>query len=108
VRPAMVGTLETAGVAASLRHLDAAVDAHVVVGRELALAGAGDDDRLAGDAHGHVVAGVRQFLDSADIEPVTHEKLLDIEPVELRRGVHGTGRVTGFGERSAHGGYVDR
>src|SRR5262249_30087450 len=59
-------------------------------------------------AHGHVVARIRQLLDPPDVEPVAHEELLDVEPIELRRGVQGAGRVARLFERPADSGHVDR
>ena len=106
VDPAVIRALERARVAAALGDLHAPVRAHVVEGRELAGISTGDGDGLAGDAHREVIARPRQLLDAAGVEPVPHEEALDVEPVELRRGVECAGRMAGLGERTTDGGRV--
>ena len=67
--------------------------ADVGEGVERAVRVAADDDRLADDVHGHVVAGVRELFDACHDEPVAHEELLDLHRVDLGRGVVNAGQM---------------
>ena len=101
VGPAMVGAAELLGVALTGRDLDTAVAAHVGEGAEPAGGIAGDDDGLVHDAHGHVVAGVRELLGAGHAEPVLHEDFVFLAPVDLGRAVNVAGHVVRAVERRA-------
>ena len=83
----MVGALEVLEVALAGGDLDAAVGAHVVEGVELAGVVPRNDDRLAHDVEGHVVAGLLDLLGAGHGEPVLHKDLLLLEREDLGRGV---------------------
>ena len=94
VKPPMVGAAEFLGIAvADGRHLDAAVTADVGEGVELALLVLADNDRLAGDAHGRVVARLRKLFGAADAQPILHEYLFDLFVEDVPRGVHVPGQM---------------
>ena len=63
---------------------------------ERAVRVAADDDRLAHDVHGHVVAGARDLLDTRHNEPIVHEELLDLHRVDLGRSIVNAGQMPRF------------
>src|SRR6185437_3137589 len=88
VRPAVVGAAHRlAAVAVAVEDAGGAVTAHVREGAELAVLAADDGDRLAGDRHREVVAGLAQLARVAHQEPVAGEDLAPLGLVQLRAAV---------------------
>ena len=93
VEPTVVGARKLLGVALARRDLDAAMSADVREGVELAVLVARDDDRLADDVEGQVVARFLELLLTPDEEPILHVHVLFLEGEHLRRRVHVAGRM---------------
>ena len=87
VEPAVVRAGELLGVARLLRNGHAAMSATVHEGVQLARLVARHDERLVDDAESQVVAGLFDFLDPGDRQPVLEEDLLLLDLVHLGRCV---------------------
>ena len=81
VAPAVIGAAEPGRVAGAGGHLDAAMGADVGEGGEGAGLVAGDDEGLAHQPVGQVVAGLGDLLDAGEADPVLEEdaRLLPLE-----------------------------
>jgi hypothetical protein len=102
VEPVVIRAGELLGVADPLRRdLGAAVQAEV--GERVDFPGlvARDDDRFVEDVQRHVIAGVRDLVETADHQPVLHEQAFLFEFQHLGVAVQAVGNVARIGERLA-------
>ena len=101
VAPAVIGAAEMAGIALAPDHLDPAMGAAIGERPEHAVVVADDDGRFSHDAERHVVARVRQLLDTGDAEPVLHEDVLLLQRLDFGREVERAGQMAGAADRPA-------
>ncbi len=87
IGPGVIGTGEAAGIALALGHRHGAMPADGIQRAHLAILAAHDDDRLAHNVDGVIVAGIGHIFRAADAEPGFLEDGLDLERVEFRRGI---------------------
>ena len=89
----MIGAVEDACVASTMRNFHAPMRAHIVEGMEIVIARPRDNDGLTSDPHRHVVARFRDLFYAADTQPVLHETSCDFAlediPNSRSRRAHG-------------------
>ena len=87
VGPGVIGADDGAGIATPFQQRRHAVAADVGHRPQRAVAVTQHDDRLAGDLHRQVVAGVLQCVGPAGADPFLGEDVLEFEGEEIRRRV---------------------
>ena len=78
VRPGVIRTTELLGIPFALHHLNPAMLTHIGKGVQPAVLILTDNNGLAGNPQGAVVARLGVLLDPADAQPVFHENLVDL------------------------------
>ena len=101
VCPCVVWATESFEVAVAGCNFGAAVNADVVESVDLTVGIPGDDDGFTDDIKGHVIAGLLDFLDAGDSQPILLEDLLLFELEDLVGCIDIAWQMGRFGQRLA-------